>query len=254
MKIHILLFLLSFTCFSQTIEVKYYNNQLFKSNQIKEYIPKEIKPNYAQNHFSYTLTNCKNQSVFKNDEIIKIFYESDSINEFELYQGFNSQHMMIDETKSTSFDFSSKESSVFKDFSTNILEFERKLDSNKILVRDVLIDWDWQLQKGTEIILGYKCKKATTKKYGTLNTVYYTEELPISDGPFNYSGLPGLILKISSEKYEIIAYEITKKDENVIIEKPKIDNKIYSLEELNHEINRLNKAQFIEITNRRKTN
>lgn len=248
MKILSLLLLTPFVVFTQTVEVKYYNNQIFKSDQIVAHIPREIKPNYAQNHYSYTLINSNNNSVFKNDKIVEISMENDTINEIELYEIFEKKHVLKEE-KSKPFDYSSKESLIFKDFNSKTLEFERKLE-NKVIVKDSLINWEWKLIKGTEEILGYKCKKAITNKYGSTKTAYYTEEIPISDGPFNHSGLPGLILKISSDKSEIIAYNIQKKKENSNVEKPNFKEKKLSLKELEKEINKLNNKYQIEFDNK----
>ncbi|RAK24405.1 GLPGLI family protein [Flavobacterium aquaticum] len=249
MKIHSLFLLFPFFGLSQTVEVKYYNNQIFKSDQIVEYIPREIKPNYAQNHYSYTLINSNNISVFKNDKIVEISLENDTINEIELYEIFGDKHIVVEEKNTKPFDYSSKESLILKDFNSKTLEFERKLES-KVIVKDSLINWEWKPIKGTEEILGYKCKKAITNKYGSIKTAYYTEEIPISDGPFNHTGLPGLILKISSEKNEIIAYEIHKKKENIRIEKPTFEGKKLTLKELEKEINKLNNKYQIEFDNK----
>jgi GLPGLI family protein len=245
MKILPLFFLISIISFSQTVEVKYYNNQILKSNQILDYIPREIKPNYAQNHYSYTLINSNNFSVFKNDKIVEVFIENDTISEIEINDNFVEKTIIIEEKNQKPFNYASKESLIFKDFNSNIIQFERNLE-NKVFVKDSLIDWNWKLIEGTEKILGYSCKKAISNKYGTLKTAYYTEELPISDGPFNHTGLPGLILKISSENNEIIAYSINSKKENSVIEKPYFEGKKLTLKELEIEINKLNNKYQIE--------
>ena len=245
MKILSLFFLIPIISFSQTVEVKYYNNQIFNSNQTVNYIPREIKPNYVQNHYSYTLLNSNNISLFKNDKIIEIVNIKDTISEIEMDDNFGNKIIMIEEKNTKPFNYSSKENITFKNFNSNVLEFTRKLE-NKIVVKDSLINWNWQLIEGTEEILGYKCKKAITNKYGSIKTAYYTEEIPISDGPFNHSGLPGLILKISSENNEIIAYSISTKKEKSSIEKPNLDGKKITLKELETEINKLNNKYQIE--------
>lgn len=65
----------------------------------------------------------------------------------------------------------------------------------------------------------YECKKATTFFRGRNYTAWYTEQVPLSIGPWKFHGLPGLIVQISDtenyvffilEKFEI-PYETSKK-------------------------------------------
>ena len=53
---------------------------------------------------------------------------------------------------------------------------------------------DWQLVSGDTTLLGYQCQKATCKFRGRDWTVYYTMDIPISEGPWKLCGLPGLVL------------------------------------------------------------
>lgn len=54
--------------------------------------------------------------------------------------------------------------------------------------------FDWQLQKGDTVVCKYFCHKATTTFRGRIWTVWYTLDLPYSDGPWKFCGLPGLVL------------------------------------------------------------
>lgn len=60
---------------------------------------------------------------------------------------------------------------------------------------------DWQLEAGTDTISSYACQKATLKFRGRTYTAWFTSDIPVSEGPWKFSGLPGLILKVvDSEK------------------------------------------------------
>ena len=61
----------------------------------------------------------------------------------------------------------------------------------------------WQLiQEEDKNILGYSCKKATTSFAGRNYEAWYNPEIPISDGPYKFSGLPGLIVKLNDTQQQ----------------------------------------------------
>ena len=53
----------------------------------------------------------------------------------------------------------------------------------------------WEMLEGDTVILGYNCKKAQTFFRGRVWHVWYTMDIPISEGPWKLCGLPGMILK-----------------------------------------------------------
>ncbi len=58
----------------------------------------------------------------------------------------------------------------------------------------------WRLVKGKDsIVANYRCQKAQTKYRGKVWNVWYTIDIPISDGPWKLYGLPGLILKAEDQ-------------------------------------------------------
>ncbi len=55
---------------------------------------------------------------------------------------------------------------------------------------------EWKLcPDSSSAILGYKCSLATTYFKGRKWSAWYTEDIPLEDGPWKLGGLPGLILK-----------------------------------------------------------
>lgn len=55
----------------------------------------------------------------------------------------------------------------------------------------------WTLDDGTKEIAGYSCKRASCSFRGREYAAWYTTEIPLSEGPYVFDGLPGLILEIS---------------------------------------------------------
>jgi GLPGLI family protein len=56
---------------------------------------------------------------------------------------------------------------------------------------------NWQLSDEEKQIAGYNCKKATATFSGRDYVAWYAPEIPISDGPYKFTGLPGLILSLN---------------------------------------------------------
>ena len=74
--------------------------------------------------------------------------------------------------------------------------------------------FDWQLQDGDSIVCSYPCHKATATFRGRTWTVWYTLDLPYSDGPWKFCGLPGLVLYAydSEDKFRFNCIGIEKGD------------------------------------------
>ena len=65
----------------------------------------------------------------------------------------------------------------------------------KITVHDSIQHlFEWQLVDGDSVVCEYPCKKAQTTFRGRTWNVWYTLEIPYSDGPWKLCGLPGLIM------------------------------------------------------------
>jgi len=59
---------------------------------------------------------------------------------------------------------------------------------------------NWTLINETKTISTYKCRKAVGKYRNKNITVWYTEEIPISEGPYTFKGLPGLVVEAYDAK------------------------------------------------------
>ena len=82
----------------------------------------------------------------------------------------------------------------------------------------------WKLVDGNINILGYSCKKAIkiyeNKKSKNETIVWYTEKVPFSFGPKDYSGLPGLILKVEKGHNTFLATKIEINPQELKFRKP----------------------------------
>jgi len=56
--------------------------------------------------------------------------------------------------------------------------------------------FNWKIEEERKSIQAYKVQKATTTFAGRDYIAWFAPEIPISDGPYKFNGLPGLILEI----------------------------------------------------------
>ncbi|MFN3771694.1 GLPGLI family protein [Cloacibacterium normanense] len=73
----------------------------------------------------------------------------------------------------------------------------------------------WKIENEKKKIGEYEAQKATTEFGGRKWTAWFTESIPFPDGPYKFSGLPGLIVKIEdAEKNYSWELKGNKKIEN----------------------------------------
>lgn len=58
----------------------------------------------------------------------------------------------------------------------------------------------WKLEAGEKVLQGYTCKKATCTYRGRCYIAWYCPDIAMNDGPYVFTGLPGLILEIFDVK------------------------------------------------------
>ncbi len=103
---------------------------------------------------------------------------------------------------------------------------EKDLMGKEFLINDDLKSYDWELSDETKTIGNFTCQKATyskivdSKRFSTgmeeMETVkdtllieaWYTPQIPVSHGPAEYWGLPGLILELHNGGSTLIAEKI----------------------------------------------
>jgi GLPGLI family protein len=62
----------------------------------------------------------------------------------------------------------------------------------------------WEIKSDTSTILSYHCQKAITAFRGRKYEAWFTSDIPSNNGPWKFGGLPGLILKVTDTKHEVV--------------------------------------------------
>ena len=95
--------------------------------------------------------------------------------------------------------------SVLRDRKSNNLTFKDAIVVDLYQYSDT-VNIKWKICNGTMEICGYKCKKATCEFRGRKWTAWFSEKIPVSEGPWKFGGLPGLILRAEDENKEHLFY------------------------------------------------
>lgn len=91
---------------------------------------------------------------------------------------------------------------IVKDFVKSEIIFETKywmLMKEKKIYSDSLHNINWQISIEKMKIDSFYCTKATAIFRGRIYTAWFDESISLSNGPWKFGGLPGLIIQISDE-------------------------------------------------------
>ncbi len=98
----------------------------------------------------------------------------------------------------------------FKKDSIYMRVFDAKLGYTKIPRK--MMSFAFKIMEEYKIILNYKCQKALLDFENRQFEIWFTTDIPISDGPWLFQGLPGLILeaKTTDNFHQYVATRIQK--------------------------------------------
>ncbi|WP_071891009.1 GLPGLI family protein [Hymenobacter sp. PAMC 26628] len=90
---------------------------------------------------------------------------------------------------------------IYKKLSNKTIDFYSKIGGKLYSYSEPQNIFVWKITSATATIAGYKCQKATTSFAGRIFEAWFTRDIPISDGPYKFCGLPGLIISVSDTKH-----------------------------------------------------
>ncbi|NPA45291.1 MAG: GLPGLI family protein [Chlorobi bacterium] len=150
----------------------------------------------------YNFIFTTHSDIFKSN----LFIPNDSISVYEIYEKNNENFSEVNNDGCNKKIIIKKpvylNRKIIKDKNNDSLYYFKTDFFKKkkyIKIKDKLSDIVWELLTETKKILGYNCTKAVAKYKGKDYEAWFTESLPYSDGPWKFSGLPGLILEIKSK-------------------------------------------------------
>lgn len=219
--------LISLPLFSQNFQGKVYYKtvrefkiKLDSNSKVPEAQQKALQEMLQkQMQKTYVLTFNKNSSLYKEDAQLNEPVKSNGI----------------------SITIGNSNDVLYKNIKTKTYVKSEENFGKRFLIQDSLQKLDWKLEKETKKIGKYLCLKATAVKmvddYEGVKkkekqkelkiTAWYTPEIPVSNGPEYYFGLPGLILELHEDKMHYVANKIVLNPKNKKeIEAPKKGKKV----------------------------
>lgn len=221
------------------------------------------------NDFQFTKKDIPEEVKLKMQERMRKAFEKTFVLNFNKFESIYFQEEKLEAPVPGSGGFkmmSSAEGKQYKNIKEKIAISEKDIFGKEFLVQDSLPKWEWKLENETKKIGDYTCHKATilipvseedlkefeeNKKVLANNkttfiqiqepkaktiTAWYTPEIPVSQGPAEYWGLPGLILEVNDGKKMMLCSKIVlNPKEKAEIKRPKKGKKV-------------NQKEFEEIT------
>ena len=84
---------------------------------------------------------------------------------------------------------------IYKNYTQGKMTVTDGLSLQDYVYEDELNAQKWEIHDSTKTILDYQCQMATCDFRGREWTAWFTTDIPVSDGPWKFGGLPGLIME-----------------------------------------------------------
>lgn len=148
---------------------------------------------------------------FRNQESLSIFSNKDSINTGESREFNASGEDVIGRQ-------------VYKNSKTGELTFRDFFSENgefsACIVSDPMKPMVWKHSTETRTIGKYHCRSAATSFRGRNYIAWYAEAIPVSHGPWKFSGLPGAIVEVHSVDRNLVFTLVRISTASSVIKRP----------------------------------
>jgi len=117
---------------------------------------------------------------------------------------------------------------IYCDLANKKMIQQRDFMQRKFLIEGEMLAEGYKLTGKQKMILNYPCSEAIKIDSTKTMVLWYTPAIPVSSGPFNYVGLPGLVLEVNINNGEqiITALSVSKEVNLKNIVKPKDGKKV----------------------------
>lgn len=146
-------------------------------------------------------------------------FRVDSSVQVDIKKGLSAVEML---GKRSSYGKKGMEYHIFKNFPTGKITVTEKIGTDNFKYEEPL-NQQWNILSEKSKIDGYSAQKATCTFSGRQYTAWFTNEVSTATGPWKFSGLPGLILKVEDKmgnfKFEMVGLHQVKNGPAITLEK-----------------------------------
>ena len=86
--------------------------------------------------------------------------------------------------------------SIIKEPAKNVVAYHDIIGTQDFQYQEPTPLFRWEIKPARQIIAGYECQQAFTAFGGRVWEAWFARDVPVSEGPYKFYGLPGLILKV----------------------------------------------------------
>ena len=215
---------------------------------------KNMKISYQYNY----LTDSTNKLAQKEDLMIlaikdnkSYFYSEfkqigDSLLEDDMKNGIDLPNALKNKEK---YGLSKNSYFITKDFQSSQLLFSDKIMDNSYSYFEKIPKISWKILNKKEQILGYQTNQATARFAGRDYIAWFTTQIPVSDGPYKFQGLPGLILKITDTKNNFLFTAIAIEKNKYVNTNSKMGKIIPTTKEKYADLKKSSVTNFVQFIN-----
>jgi GLPGLI family protein len=89
---------------------------------------------------------------------------------------------------------------VYKNYPAGKFTITDRISTDWFMYEEDIPVYEWILIDSVKEILGYNCRMAECDFRGRKYIAWYSDEIPVADGPWKFGGLPGFILEVADDK------------------------------------------------------
>lgn len=136
---------------------------------------------------------------------------------------FNQENLNIFAHQFTGLLHSPFHYNIYKVAASQHLYFDDRIGLQHYRYEEPASSLNWTITPATATIAGYTCQRATASYGGRQWEAWFTRAVPVSEGPYKFYGLPGLIVRVGDTRqhYVFELAQLTKPTTERLITLPK---------------------------------
>ena len=116
---------------------------------------------------------------------------------------------------------------IYKNYPQGKITVTDGLSLQDYIYEDDLNSQRWEIMDSMKVILDYPCQMAVCQFRGRNWTAWFSPDVPVSDGPWKFSGLPGLIMEAydNGKQYHFNVIGLEKTEEPILFSETYVGSK-----------------------------